>query len=151
MLNTKDTKERIIEAHLRHYHTYKVGMKNCQKQLEYISPTLVACYGTEGFKSGFFIANDTEQVALDRIESKRAVDLKEQIEEYKVIVESIENAFEELKQQEKDFVTYRYFDCLPIYEVKTKMGYSEAKSVYRIRRHVLDKLLISLNNLLSLK
>jgi hypothetical protein len=30
------------------------------------------------------------------------------------------------------------------------MGYSEDKSVFRIRRHVLDKLLISLSNLFSI-
>jgi hypothetical protein len=35
--------------------------------------------------------------------------------------------------------------------VTTGLGYAEEKSVYRIRRHVLDKLLISLNNLLTLK
>lgn len=151
MLNNKGTKERIIEAHLRHYNTYRVGIINCQKQLDYIMPSLVSGYRSEGTQSIFFVANNTENVALDRIESKRALDLKEEIDQYTIIVDSIDNAFEELKQQEKDFVRYRYFDCLPIFEVKTKMGYSEEKSIYRIRKHVLDKLLISLNNLLSLK
>jgi DNA-directed RNA polymerase specialized sigma subunit len=151
MINNKDTKERTIEIHLRHYHTYRVGIINCQKQLDYIMPSLVSGFGSDGNKSVFFVSNDTEKVALDRIESKRAIDLKEEIDQYQIIVDSIDNAFEELKQQEKDFVRLRYFECLPIYEVKTKMGYSEEKSVYRIRRHVLDKLMISLNNLLSLK
>jgi DNA-directed RNA polymerase specialized sigma subunit len=151
MLNTKATKERVIEAHLRHYNTYRVGIKNCQKQLDYIMPSLVSGFRTEGSQSIFYVQNNTENVALDRIESKRAIDLKEEIDQYTIIVDSIDNAFEELKQQEKDFVRFRYFDCLPIYEVKTKMGYSEEKSIYRIRKHVLDKLLISLNNLLSVK
>jgi hypothetical protein len=151
MLNHKGIKERTIEGYLRHYHTYRVGIKNCEKQLDYISPTLVSCYARDGYGGGFYIANDTQQVALDRVESKRAVDLREEIEQYKIIVDSIDNAFEELKPQEQDFVRLRYYDCLPIYEVKQKMGYSEEKSVYRVRRHVLDKLLISLNNLLSLK
>jgi hypothetical protein len=31
------------------------------------------------------------------------------------------------------------------------LGYSEEKSVYRLRRHVLDKLMISLHNLLTFK
>jgi DNA-directed RNA polymerase specialized sigma subunit len=151
MILNKATKERIIESHLRHYHTYKVGMKNCQKQLDYISPTLVTGYGTDGMNSVFYIANNTEKVGLDRIESKRAIDLKEEIERFKLITESIDNAFEELKEQEQFFVRLRYFECLQIYEVKTKMGYAEERAIYRIRRHVLDKLLISLNNLLSLK
>jgi DNA-directed RNA polymerase specialized sigma subunit len=151
MILNKATKERTIEMHLRHYHTYRVGIINCQKQLDYIMPSLVSGYNTDGVNSFFFVSNNTEKVALDRIESKRAIDLKEEIDQYKIIVESINRAFSELKEQEKCFVQWRYFDCLPMYEVKTKMGYSEEKSVYRIRRHILDKLLISLNNLLSLK
>jgi DNA-directed RNA polymerase specialized sigma subunit len=151
MLSNKATKERVIEAHLRHYNTYRVGIINCQKQLDYIMPSLVSGYKTDGSSSIFYISNNTEKVALDRIESKRAIDLKEEIEQFKIVVDTIDNAYEELKTQEKEFVRLRYFECLPIYEVKTKMGYSEEKSVYRIRRHVLDKLLISLNNLLSLK
>ena len=150
-LSTKATKERTIEGHLRHYHTYRVGIINCQKQLDYIMPSLVSGYGNDGIQSVFYISNNTEKVALDRIESKRALDLREEIELNSIIVNSIDNAFAELKDQEKAFVHWRYFDCLPIYEVKVKMGYSEEKSVYRIRRHVLDKLLISLNNLLTLK
>jgi hypothetical protein len=35
--------------------------------------------------------------------------------------------------------------------VASALGYAEEKSVYRIRRHVLDKLSISLNSLLILK
>jgi hypothetical protein len=151
MLNNKAHKERTIESHLRHYNTYRVGITNCQKQLGYIMPSLVSGYRNEGNQSIFFVANDTEKVALDRIESKRALDLKEEIEQYKIIVDTIDNAFAELKPQEQDFVRLRYFECLPIFDVKTQMGYSEEKSVYRIRRHVLDKLLISLNNLLCLK
>jgi DNA-directed RNA polymerase specialized sigma subunit len=151
MLNTKATKERVIEAHLRHYNTYRVGIKNCQKQLDYIMPSLVSGFRTEGSQSIFYVQNNTENVALDRIESKLAIDLREEIEQFQIIVDSIENAFEELKMQEKAFVQLRYFECLPMYEVKVQMGYSEEKSVYRIRRHVLDKLLISLNNLLSVK
>ena len=56
----------------------------------------------------------------------------------------------DLKNQEKDFVVYRYFECLSIQEVRQQLGYSDEKSVFRIRRHVLDKLTISLSNLLSL-
>lgn len=151
MISNKATKERTIETHLRHYNTYRVGIQNCEKQLDYIMPSLVTGYNTDGNNSFFYVSNNTERVALDRVESKRAIDLREEIEQYKIITESINRAFHELKEQERLFVELRYFDCLPMFEVKTKMGYSEEKSVYRIRRHVLDKLLISLNNLLSLK
>lgn len=148
---TKIMKERTIENHLRYYKTYQVGIKNCETQLNYIMPSLVTKYGVDNNGAFFFIVNDTERVAVDRIEGKRALDLREEIERFKIITLSVENALIELQPIEQDFVQYRYFECLPIQEVKVKLGYSEEKSVYRIRRHVLDKLMISLNNLLSFK
>lgn len=150
-MQSKASKERIIEGHLRHYNTYRVGIVNCEKQLDFIMPSLVSSFNSSGSHSTFFISNNTEKVALDRIESKRALDLKEEILQYRIIVDSIDLAFAELKPQEQTFVELRYFDCLPIHQVKITMGYSEEKSIYRIRRHTLDKLIISLNNLLSLK
>lgn len=152
MINqTKAMKERCIENHLRFYYTYLTGIKNCEQQLDYIMPSLVSTCGTGENGSLFFIVNDTEKVAVDRIEGKRALDIREQIEHYKIIVSSIDNALENLKEQELDFVKFRYFERLPIQEVKIKLKYSEDKSVYRIRRLVLDQLIISLNNLLILK
>lgn len=142
--------ERTIESHLRHYLTYKTGIVNCQKQLDYIMPNMTAHYDFVG-GSTFHISNSTEKVAIDRIESKRALDLHETIQRYLLIVQSIENALGDLKNQEREFIEHRYFNCMSIQEVKLVMGYSEEKSIYRIRRHALDKLLISLNNLLSLK
>jgi DNA-directed RNA polymerase specialized sigma subunit len=145
----KQTKERIIESHLRHYRTYKIGIVNCQKQLDYIMPNITARYDyIQG--STFYIGNNTERVAIDRVESKRALDLHEEIEKYKIITESIDNAFNELSSIEQKFVDLRYFDRMAIYDVKTVLGYSEDKSVFRIRRHVLDRFFISLNNLLTL-
>jgi DNA-directed RNA polymerase specialized sigma subunit len=145
----KQTKERIIENHLRHYRTYKIGIQNCQKQLDYIMPNITARYDyIQG--STFYIGNNTERVAIDRIESKRALDLNEEIERYKLITESIDNAFAELSSIEQKFVDLRYFDRMAIYDVKTVLGYSEDKSVFRIRRHILDRFFISLNNLLIL-
>lgn len=79
------------------------------------------------------------------------MDLREEISKYKIITKSIDQAIAELKPQEQDFVKYRYFDCLPMHDVKQKLGYSEEKSVYRLRKHVLDKLMISLHNLFSFK
>ena len=148
---TKATKERILENHLRYFKTYQVGVKNLEQQLEYIMPSLVTNYGADAGGSSFFsISNTTEKFALDRIEGKRALDLREEIERFKLITSCISNALNDLKEKERDFVEYRYFDCLSIQEVKSKMGYSEDKSIFRIRRHVLDKLLISLSNLFSI-
>ena len=150
MSMAKNMRERTIETHLRHYNTYRVGIENCKKQLDYILPSITANFDYISGNS-FYIANNTERVAIDRIESKRALDLYEEIERYKIICDSIERAFNELPPHEQDFVKLRYFDCLPMHEVKKEMGYSEEKSVYLIRRRVLDKLLISLNNLIILK
>lgn len=148
----KGMKERSIEQHLRLFNTYQTGIKNCEKQLDYIMPSLITRYEISADTGEtHFIVNNTEKVALDRIESKRALDLREEIERFKIITGSIENALQDLKTVEAAFVNWRYFECLPIQEVKIKLGFSEERSVYRIRRHVLDKLLISLNNLLSLQ
>lgn len=149
MILNKSTRERSIETFLRHYNTYLVGLKNCQKQLDYILPSLVTGYSHVG-PGLFFISNDTERVALDRIESKRAIDLREEIERNKIIIESIDNAMNELSEVEKRFIILRYFESKPIAEVTEALGYAEVKTIFRIRRQVLDKLLISLNNLLTM-
>lgn len=152
MIQNKSLKERTIENFLRFYKQYQTGIKNCEQQLEYIMPSLVSRYEISADSGeSFWIVNNTEKVALDRIESKRALDLREEIERYKIICTSIENAVEQLTMQERAFVHLRYFECKPIAAVTSALGYAEEKSIYRIRRHVLDKLLISLNNLLSLK
>jgi hypothetical protein len=144
--------ERFLENHMRLYKTYLVGIRNCEEQLEYIMPNITTKFGADNHGAFFYVVSDsTANIALDRIEGKRALDLREEIERYKIITTSIERALKELKQQELDFVQYRYFECLPIHDVKIRLGYSEDKSIYRIRRHVLDKLLISLKNLLSFK
>jgi hypothetical protein len=148
--NKKENKERMIENHLRFLKFYQTGMKNCERQLEYIMPTLVSKVGNEVNGGYFYIPNDTSNVALDRIESKRALDLRYEIERFKIMIDSIESSLEDLKEQEREFIKYRYFECLEMCEVKKKMGYSEEKSVYRVRRHVLDKLLISLRSILVL-
>jgi DNA-directed RNA polymerase specialized sigma subunit len=147
-----ESKIRQIENHLRLYKTYKVGIQNCEQQLEYIMPNITTKYGADNHGAFFYVvADSTCNFALDRIEGKRALDLREEIERYKIITSSIDKAFAELKSQEQDFVNHRYFDCLPMHEVKNKLGYSEEKSVYRLRKHVLDKLNISLHNLLTFK
>lgn len=143
-------KERIIENYLMNYNTYKAGIINCKKQLDYISPSLVSGYNPDGQNSIFYISNNTAHVALDRIEGKRALDLREQIEKFTLIIESIDRAVDELQDRQKEFVKWRYFAGLPMQEVIFRLNYAERKSAYLIRRKVLDKLLISLNNLLIL-
>lgn len=149
-MNPKSIKERIIENHLRYYKTYLVGIKNCEQQLDYIMPNITTKFGADNQGSFFYVVTDsTSNVAIDRIEGKRALDLREEIHKYTIITNSINKAYAELKPQEQDFVRHRYFDCLPMHEVKSKLGYSEERSVYRIRKHVLNKLMISLHNILT--
>jgi DNA-directed RNA polymerase specialized sigma subunit len=145
------TKERIIENFLNKYITYQIGIKNCQNQLDYMMPSLTCRYESDGKSTNYFIANNTEQVALDRITSKRALDLLEEIEQFKLILESIDNATAELDEKQKKFLELRYFKGLKMYEIKPIMHVSEEKTLYRIRRQILDKFLISLNNLICLK
>jgi DNA-directed RNA polymerase specialized sigma subunit len=101
--------------------------------------------------ASYYIANNTERVALDRITSKKALDLLEEIERYKLIIALIDNAIDELDEKQKAFVQHRYFSGLKMYEVKAKMNVSEEKTLYRIRRQVLDKFEISLSSLINLK
>lgn len=148
---TKAIREKEIENHLRFYKTYMTGIKNCEQQLDYIMPSLVSRYelSSETGES-FWIVNNTEKVAIDRIESKRALDLKEEITRYKIFTQSIENAVESLEMLERAFVHLRYFENKSISEVAHSLGYAEEKSIYRIRRNCLDKLSISLKGLLIL-
>ncbi|HSX39115.1 MAG TPA: hypothetical protein VLI92_00805 [Candidatus Saccharimonadales bacterium] len=149
--NSRNIKERTIENFLNNYNTYKIGVKNCHQQLDYMLPSLTARYDSDGLTASYFIANNTEQVALDRISSKRALDLLEEIEQYRLIIALIDNALSDLDEKQKAFVENRYFIGLKMYEVKAKMNVSEEKTLYRIRRQVLDKFAISLSSLMNLK
>lgn len=151
METNRDVRERTIENFLNKYNTYKIGIKNSQQQLDYMLPTLTARYESDGVTASYYIANNTEQVALDRITSKSALDLLEEIERYKIIISSIDNAMSELDDKQKKFVSYRYFNHLKMYEVKAKMNVSEEKTLYRLRRQILDKFSISLSSLMNLK
>lgn len=151
MKENRDVQERIIENFLYKYKTYKIGIKNCQQQLDYMMPSLTARYDSDGRSASYYIANNTERVALDRISSKRALDLLEEIERNKIIISSIDNALTELDEKQKLFVEFRYFSGLKMYEVKEQMFVSEEKTLYRIRRQVLDKFAISLGSLVNLK
>jgi hypothetical protein len=124
----RNTRERTIENFLNKYTTYNIAIKNCQQQLDYMMPTLTARYDSDGRSASYYISNDTERVALDRITSKRALDLLEEIEQYKIIIASIDNALVELDEKQISFIQLRYFKGLKMYEVKSQMhrdGYSK--------------------------
>lgn len=147
----RNTRERTIENFLNKYTTYKIGIKNCKQQLDYMLPSLTTRFSSDGMSASYYIANNTEQVALDRITSKKAIDLTEEIAQYEIIISSIDNALTELDEKQKAFVKYRYFKGLKMHEIKGLMHISEEKSLYRIRRQVLDKFSISLSSLMNLK
>jgi RinA family phage transcriptional activator len=147
----QDLRERTIENFLNKYNTYKIGIKNCQKQLDYMLPSLTTRYESDGITASYYIANNTEQVALDRITSKKSLDLLEEIERYRLIITLIDNALAELDEKQKEFINHRYFSGLKMYEVKAKMNVSEEKTLYRIRRQILEKFDISLSSLMNLK
>ncbi|MGG3737211.1 sigma factor-like helix-turn-helix DNA-binding protein [Aeribacillus pallidus] len=147
----RKTKRQMIavENLLRHYHYYKSGIKNLKKQLDYIMPGITANYEIqEGSTGSFVIQSKTEKYAIDRIESKRALDIYEKIQEYEIIVSSIESSLEVLSEEEKQFVTLRYFENKSIKVVAYNMNCSE-RSVFNIRENVLHKLSISLSGILE--
>ena len=145
---TKRAKQiKRIEKYLRQYTTYKIGVKTLQKQLDYIMPNITASYElVEGSSGTFKITSTTEKYAIDRIESKRALMLHEDIERYNIIIESIDIAVSELDELERKFVELRYINRKTIAQTSIELGYSE-KHIFNLRHQVMDKLLISLRGL----
>lgn len=137
---------RTIERHLRNYKTYKVAIKNLQKQLDYIMPNITANYELkEGTTGVFNIKSSTEEAALDRLESARALYLHEQINQYKLITESIDEALGALGEQEKRFIQLRYFEGRSIEKAAEELHCS-VQNAFKIRSHALDRLVISLKD-----
>lgn len=138
-----------IEKYLRQYTSYKIGLMTLQKQLDYIMPNITATYElVEGSAGTFKITSSTEKYAIDRIESKRALMLHEDIERYSIIIESIDQAVSELDPIERKFVELRYINRKTIQQTSIELGYSE-KHIFNLRHKVMDKLLISLRGLLQ--
>lgn len=142
---------KAIESHLKNYRNYQAGIKNMNKQMDYIMPGITASYELREESVGAFIfSSSTEKYAIDRIESTRALQLHEDIRIYELIINSIDDAVAELEDEEKEFVEMRYFNNHSVHETAEAMGYSE-RQVFLIRKNVRDKLLISLKNILRLK
>lgn len=140
---------KILEKHLRRYTQYKVGLMTLQKQLDFIMPNLTATYELQEGTSGTFnIKSDTEAYAIDRIESKKALILHEDIARYNLIIESIDEAMNELDEIERKFIELRYINRRTIVQTSVELGYSE-KYVFNLRHQVFDKLLISLKGLVQ--
>lgn len=147
---TKKALIRDIESTLRNYKSYKVGIVNIEQQLEWIMPSVTASYSAQEGSSGTFnISSKVEQAVLDRLESKKALDLHEEKARFQLIVDSIERAIAELDETENVFVTMRYFERKTIPEVAEKLGYHE-KYLHQIRNKTMEKLLISLAGILKL-
>lgn len=155
MAQTKEVSRRkrdykTIEAHLRNYRNYLAGIKNMNKQMDYIMPGITASYELREESIGAFVfSSSTEKYAIDRIESKRALQLHEDIVIYELIINSIEEAVAELEEDEREFVKNRYFNNRTIIETADLMACSESK-VYQLRHSVKEQLLISLKNIVRL-
>lgn len=137
-----------IEAHVRLYKTYEATIANCKRQLDYMLPSAVISYDFNSGGSGFTIST-TERSAIDRLESKKAIDLHETIERYTLIIKSIDKALESLEPEERSFMEYRYFKNLSFEEIAVDLSYS-VRSVFGLKNQALEKLAISLLNIVKM-
>ena len=145
--NSLKRRQRKIEHHLRHYHQYKIGIKNLKLQLDSIMPNMTVSYEVrEGSVGTFTIKSPTEKYAIDRIESKRALDLHEEMEKYQLIVDCIDSALEGLDEDEQKFVEFRYFNNYSAPKMTMMLGMGES-TIYNKRLSVLGKLIHSLRGL----
>jgi hypothetical protein len=150
-VTTKEQKGfKVIEKHLRMYRHYKASINNMKREMDYIMPNITASYEVrEGSVGVFTFKSDTEDYAIDRLESKRALELHEDIKKYELLVECIDYAVKELDDTEKTFVKCRYFDRLSIEMTAAEMRYSP-RTISEIRKQVKDKLVISLRNIMKM-
>ncbi|MBM7717161.1 RinA family phage transcriptional activator [Bacillus thermophilus] len=152
MVKTSKKKHKYaeLESLLRHYKNFKTGIKNLQQQLDFIMPGITTSYDIqEGSRGTFVIDSKTERFAIDRIESKRALDLREKISIYELIVSCIDAALDDLNDNERQFVELRYFKGKTIEDLAEIMGYAP-RSVFNLRNEVLERLSISLSGVLRL-
>jgi len=146
----RKAKIREIENHLRHYKSYKAGIENIKQQLECIMPSITTRYeAREGTTGTFDIRSKVEDAAIDRIEGKEALELRQEKEIFQVIVNSIDRAIDNLEENERLFVVERYINLKRLSEVAEITGYHESY-LNEVRNKVMGKLLISLGNILKL-
>jgi len=143
---TRKNHVRALEGHLRNYKVYKAAMKNLQESLDEILPNITTNYTWREGYSGIFKISSTESAVLDRITGSRAVYLREQLNLYRSITNSIDEAINILPEDEQKFVKCRYFEGWTVEKTAQYLGYS-AQNCFKIRNQLIDKLLISLKNL----
>jgi DNA-directed RNA polymerase specialized sigma subunit len=138
---TRQIKERIIEHHLKSVNAYRSIVKKHRIELDHLFPSLVD-YGHE-YRSIDYISNRTDAAAILRIEM--AEKIQREIKKYEIIIKGIENSYSILSENERLFCELRYEQGLTMDSIKDVIGYSETRSIYRIKEKAFDKLLIALN------
>lgn len=138
-----------IEEHLFQYHNYKVSLKHTRRQLESLYPRITATYDEIGGGStgAFLFKSQTEDIAIKRIE-KSYDKLKAHMEQYELVISSIDEALQRLNKVNKKFCELRYFQQEDMETIAKKLRYSNRRSVYEIRNRVGEELAISLRHLL---
>ncbi len=140
----------IIKTHLKNYKTYKVGIKNIQQSLDEILPNITTNYDwKEGSAGAYSGGSSTESTAIYKVSGDKAVYLQEQLSIYRTIVSSIDEAIAALSEDEQKFIKCRYFDNYSIEKTAQELGYS-VQNCFKIRTQAMDKLLISLRNLIEI-
>lgn len=150
MTKLKTNEFKKIEKHLKQYPKYKLGIENLRKQLDHVYPRTTATYdlSKEGSSGTFLFNSNTETYGIKRAELGKA--LQEEIDYYEMIIASIDRTMDVLKEKEKLYVQYRYFDNLDNRDVAEKLDCS-LKMMYNIRDHFKETAQISLRNLLLLE
>lgn len=144
-LNANEFKK--IEGHLEKYMNYKLGMENLRRQLDHLYPKTTASYdlSKEGTTGTFLFNSNTENYGIKRAELSETI--KDEIASYEIIISSIDRTLELLKDKEKKYVQYRYFEGLKNHEVAARMKCS-LKMLYKTRESFKETAQISLRNLL---
>lgn len=149
-MKNRKTLTKGVETHLFRYAHYQVAIKNLKRQLDYILPDITANYELrEGSTGTFSIASSTENIAIDRIESRRAINLHEEIKHYELLLQCIDDAIHGLDAQDRAFIEARYIQGRTVAAIAEKDGYSLAH-MYKIRDRILGKLLISLSAIVDI-
>jgi hypothetical protein len=135
---TKSDRKKLvknIEKHLKNYNNYKVAILNLNKQLEFIT-------SNEDKEHIFAVSVNGNYLHQDPLNK-----LTNELQQIKLIKDSIDISISQLTEIEKKFVEYRYFKNWSIEKSALEIGYSD-KALFVIRNQVLDKLLISLGSVI---
>lgn len=136
--------EKKIEKQLKKYNSYKAAIHNLERELNYIMPSITANYEyREGAAGNFSIYSTTENVAIDRVESSKALYLNEEKERLRLKVESMDKAIENLSDEEKWFIRLRYMQNKSYTAIAIEMQCSTSY-IFSLRKGIMEHLQISL-------